>query len=167
MDDIQKEILELFRYFNIEIPGSSDQKYKAPTSGTLLSRHHPISEKGGFATPTHPQGHEGFDIANEKGTPIFAIGPGKVIKIYQEGGNKGGNAVITSHEDGKLTSYYAHLDSINVNVGDNVNSSTQIGTMGMSGNARGVSHLHWHIRLNGKPLNPNNVIGQPVGFTSV
>ncbi len=139
--------------------------YRAPAEGGLVSKHHPIGEKGGFATPTHPHGHEGFDIANSEGTPIYAIGPGIVKKIYNESNNIGGNAVITSHEGGRLISYYAHLNTINVNVGDVVDQSTMIGTMGKTGNARGVSHLHWHLRLDGQKVTPNQIIGQPIGFS--
>lgn len=137
--------------------------YRSPAEGGLVSRHHPVSQ-GGFATPTHPHGHEGYDIANKKGTPIYAIGPGRVKKIYDESTNKGGKAVLTEHEGGRLTSYYAHLDSINVSLGQEVDQSTLIGTMGASGNARGSVHLHWHMRLDGKPLKPSEVIGKPIGF---
>jgi murein DD-endopeptidase MepM/ murein hydrolase activator NlpD len=137
--------------------------YRSPAEGGLISRHHPVSQ-GGFATSTHPQGHEGYDIANKKGAPIYAIGPGTVKRVYGPE-NKGGNAVLTEHEDGRLTSYYAHLDSINVNEGDKVNQSTMIGTMGDSGNAKGSVHLHWHIRLDGQPVSPNEVIGKPIGFS--
>jgi murein DD-endopeptidase MepM/ murein hydrolase activator NlpD len=136
--------------------------YRLPTEGGILSKHHPVSQ-GGFATPTHPQGHEGLDIANEPSTPIYAIGPGVVKKIYKED-NKGGNAVLTEHEGGRLTSYYAHLDTIDVNVGDEVDQSTQIGTMGKTGNARGSVHLHWHIRLDGVPISPGKITGQPIGY---
>lgn len=138
--------------------------YRLPTEGGLLSRHHPISEEGGFATLTHPNGHEGYDIGNVLGTPVYAIGPGKVIKVYSEGNNKGGNGVVTEHEDG-ITSYYAHLDKVNVGVGDEVDQSTIIGTMGKSGNARGSVHLHWHLRKNNQPLSPEQIIGKPIGFS--
>ena len=176
-NDMKGEIRDLFQYLGIQDPFKDPNipekdspfsevqgKYRVPTKGNILSRHHPISQ-GGFATPTHPEGHEGFDIGNSKGTPIYAIGPGVVTKIYDEGNNKGGNAVITSHEDGQLTSYYAHLDSVDVNIGDEVDQNTMVGTMGTSGNARGVSHLHWHMRMNGTPVDPEGIIGKNVGFS--
>ena len=170
--NIELEISELFRYLNIpwtpnniqdESKNEDLEIYKIPANGDIISKHHPVSQ-GGFATPTHPLGHEGLDIANQIGTPIYSMGPGIVTKIYDEGSNKGGNAVVISHEDGKLTSYYAHLKSILVSLGDVVNQSTQIGTMGISGNARGSSHLHWHVRLNGTPIDPTKIIGKQVGY---
>lgn len=136
--------------------------YRSPAEGGLLSRHHPVSQ-GGFATPTHEHGHEGLDIANTEGTPVYAIGPGKVKRLYGHG-NKGGLAVLTEHENGRLTSYYAHLNTINVKEGDEVDQSTMIGTMGKTGNARGSVHLHWHVRLDGQTVDPSKVIGKPVGF---
>jgi len=139
------------------------ETYRSPAEGGLVSRHHPVSQ-GGFATPTHPKGHEGYDIANERGTPIYAIGPGRVKRIYDGSTNKGGKAVITEHEGGRLSSYYAHLDSINVSMGQEVDQSTMIGTMGDSGNARGSVHLHWHMRLDGQPIKPGDVVGKNIGF---
>ncbi|MEC8482937.1 MAG: M23 family metallopeptidase, partial [Pseudomonadota bacterium] len=44
--------------------------------------------------------------------------------------------------------YYAHLDSIEENLGRYVEAGTQIGTVGSSGNAQGKPpHLHYGIRL--------------------
>ena len=189
--NIDEEIQELFNYLDISQDSSintsldiveekpqkwkekwdyiyqkrpSLDKYRLPSEGGLLSRHHPVSQ-GGFATPTHPNGHEGFDIANKEGTPVYAIGPGFVKKVYTPQTNKkGGNSVITSHENGKLISYYAHLESVSVTEGQHVDQFTKIGTMGKTGNARGAVHLHWNLKLNGTSVDPNQITNKPVGF---
>lgn len=181
-EDVKKELLELAQSLGIgseisaTLPKSTKQisqtKYQLPSTGQKISGHHPVSQ-GGFATPTHAAGHFGWDIGNDTGTPVYSIGPGKVIKIYNENNNpKGGNAVKISHEEGKVTSYYAHLNEINVNIGDDVNQNTQIGTIGTSGMIyNGVKrhtapHLHFQVQINGTDIDPGRIVDIQVGELS-
>lgn len=121
----------------------------------IVSRHAPGKQ---FATPTHPQGHKGLDLKAPKGTPVYPIADGIVSKTGTD--PKGGNVVFTSHMDGKITVYYAHLDSILVQPGQQVSKRTPIGTVGDSGNAKGRgAHLHYEVRVDGQntdPLSLNN-----------
>lgn len=58
-----------------------------------------------------------------------------------------GNLVVIDHGDG-VTTWYAHLDSMDVAVGQNVSAGQKIGVMGATGNAAG-RHLHFELRING------------------
>jgi len=63
-----------------------------------------------------------------------------------------GNVIILSHNGGYST-VYAH-NSVNlVKKGQSVKQGNVIAKVGRTGNATG-SHLHFEIRLGGKPLNP-------------
>jgi len=176
IENVKNELEELARSLGITLPGqraeSNTQTYRMPTEGQIISQHHPISQ-GGFATPTHPQGHFGLDILGQVGTPIYAIGPGVVSQIYNESNNpKGGNAVKIYHEDGAVVSYYAHLDKVDVSAGDEVNQNTQIGTMGTSGmiyngkKRHTAPHLHYQVKINGTDVNPSMIASKPIGSFS-
>ncbi len=118
-----------------------------------------------FVNERHPQGHFGVDLGADKGTPIYPIGPGKVIEtmVYA----KGGNTVKIAHEDGSVVSYYAHMDSINVRTGQEVASDTIIGYMGNTGNAKGTHpHLHFEVGVNDNKIDPMSIVGKSVGSLS-
>ncbi|SHJ78325.1 Murein DD-endopeptidase MepM and murein hydrolase activator NlpD, contain LysM domain [Anaerobranca californiensis DSM 14826] len=96
--------------------------------------------------------HTGVDIASSAGTPIYAAAGGRVVASGDRGNY--GNLIIIDHGNG-YTTYYAHLQSMSVKVGDRVSQGQIIGRMGRTGLATGV-HLHFEIRRNGTPLNPMN-----------
>lgn len=94
--------------------------------------------------------HAGIDIGGPTGTNIVAAESGRVSYA---GNMRGfGNVIILSH-DGGYSTVYAH-NSVNlVKKGQYVNRGSVIAKMGRTGNATG-SHLHFEIRLSGKPVNP-------------
>lgn len=96
--------------------------------------------------------HNGTDLAAPLGTKIVASGDGVVIFAGSNGGY--GRLIKIRHSQGFI-SYYAHLHKINVKVGQKVLRGDKIGTMGNSGRSTGV-HLHYEIRLGGKPINAIN-----------
>ncbi len=106
--------------------------------------------------------HNGVDLKAPKGTPVHPIGPG----IVSETGNgpKSGLFVKILHEDGKVQSFYGHLNTINAGVGNRVDFNSIIGTVGSSGNAfnRG-SHLHIECKINGNLVDLFSVVGKPIG----
>jgi murein DD-endopeptidase MepM/ murein hydrolase activator NlpD len=103
--------------------------------------------------------HAGIDIANpngNKGDPITVFMPGKVT--YTGSIILGyGKHVIVDNKD-NITSVYAHLDSINVEKGQEVNPGDIIGTEGKTGWATG-NHLHFEVRVFGIPVNPRTFLG--------
>jgi len=94
--------------------------------------------------------HAGIDIGGPTGTNIVAAESGRVSYAgYMRGY---GNIIILSHDRGYST-VYGH-NSVNlVKKGQYVKRGSIIGKVGRTGNASG-SHLHFEIRLSGKPVNP-------------
>lgn len=117
-----------------------------PTTGRFADgfgkRLHPITHQVVF--------HEGLDLAPGKGARVVASQTGKVIFAGNRSGY--GRLIILDHGQG-ITSYYAHLDKILVREGAQVKRGDLIGKVGETGKVTGP-HLHFEIRVNGKPQNP-------------
>lgn len=136
--------------------------YQSPIrqGGSIISTFMP-----GLSNKSHPDGHWGIDIQATKGTPVYPIGPGIVIRAGEN--RKGGNVVTVAHEDGQVTSYYAHLDRVLVESKDEVNINTMIGTVGNTGNAwQTEPHLHYEVTVNGTKIDPQKIIGKAIGVLS-
>ena len=73
-------------------------------------------------------------------------------------GTKGGlgKAVIIDHGRGILTRY-GHLNKLMKKKGDIVKREDIIGTVGNTGQSTGP-HLHYEVRLNGVPVDPEKYI---------
>ncbi|MYN27881.1 M23/M56 family metallopeptidase [Duganella levis] len=100
-----------------------------------------------------PTPHKGIDFAATKGTPVHAVAGGTIISAGHIAENDGryGNVVIIEH--GAQRSLYAHLNSINVKAGQQVQAGQLIGAVGQTGFATGP-HLHLEMRQNGQIVNP-------------
>lgn len=98
--------------------------------------------------------HKGIDIAGPSDYSILAADSGKVT--YAGWINGYGKTIKLDHNNGYITQY-AHLNSINVNVGDVVNAGDKIGVMGTTGRSTGI-HLDFEVYLNGELLNPLDVL---------
>ena len=97
--------------------------------------------------------HRAIDIAGSLGNNVFAADAGVVV--YAGWNNHGyGNVVMIDHGNGWQT-LYAHLESYNVGCGYYVFQGDVIGGLGSTGNSSGP-HLHYEMRYNGTPVNPNN-----------
>ena len=94
--------------------------------------------------------HTGIDIgqSGQIGGPIYAAAPGQVIAAGNGIVWGSGNMVMIVHNiNGRqIITSYAHMNSINVSQGQYVDTSTQIGTIGNTGNSFGP-HLHFEISL--------------------
>lgn len=101
--------------------------------------------------------HPGVDLGGEIGDSIEPVKAGIVIEAdYSNYGY--GNTVLIDHGKG-LTSRYAHLNRIEVKVGEEVTTNKEIGTMGVTGRSTGP-HLHLEVRQNSIPLNPMSVLSR-------
>jgi murein DD-endopeptidase MepM/ murein hydrolase activator NlpD len=98
--------------------------------------------------------HAGVDFIAAPGSPILSAAGGVVSA--SEWHTEYGNMVDIDHDNG-LTTRYAHLAQKNVKVGDVVLKGQQIGTLGQTGRATGP-HLHFEVRENSVPLNPNRFL---------
>jgi len=94
--------------------------------------------------------HSGLDICNALDTPIQATADG----VVEEAGwmDRYGNGVRIRHTN-ELETLYGHMDHLAVKTGQQVHRGDIIGYMGRTGHATGV-HLHYEVRRNGKPENP-------------
>ncbi|NCN25472.1 hypothetical protein COT94_02195 [Candidatus Falkowbacteria bacterium CG10_big_fil_rev_8_21_14_0_10_37_14] len=99
--------------------------------------------------------HNGLDIANKTGTPIYAADAGVVEVVgYNAGGY--GNQIVINHGGGKKTRY-AHLSAFAVKVGQEVGKGQNIGAMGSTGRSTGP-HVHFEVMINGARYNPLNYV---------
>ena len=98
------------------------------------------------------QFHYGVDIANRKGTPIYAPADGKV-KHYGHNNNFG-RLLVIDHGYGYETRY-GHLQKSLVKKGQEVKRGQKIALMGNTGRSTSY-HLHYEVKLNGEHQNPCN-----------
>lgn len=98
--------------------------------------------------------HSGIDIAGPVGTPVYAAHSGTIERISVGTYDTGyGNNVWINDGDG-IESHYAHLNSVNVSVGQQViGGQTIIGTRGNTGRSTGP-HTHFEVRVGGGLVNP-------------
>jgi murein DD-endopeptidase MepM/ murein hydrolase activator NlpD len=101
--------------------------------------------------------HTGIDLAVPLGTPVRAALPGVVHVVVSPVGY--GLHVIVDDEDG-LTTLYAHLDSVAVREGDEVDAGDLLGRAGSTGNSTGP-HLHFEVRRDGVPEDPTLDVALP------
>ena len=125
-----------------------------PIDGGRISSHvgarrHPVF---GYASC-----HTGLDVAAPSGTPIRSAGPG-IVALVSSGGPYG-NAVLVAHADG-LATFYAHMSSVAVSRGQQVDSGAVLGAVGSTGWSTGP-HLHFETRVNGTAYNPMGWFGGP------
>jgi len=93
--------------------------------------------------------HLGTDFAAPTGTPVQAIGDGRVIFAGRKG--EDGNLVKIQHINGYDT-FYMHLSRILVHNGQRVVQGQRIGLVGMTGLATGP-HLDFRIERHGQFMN--------------
>ena len=118
--------------------------YKRISSTFTYARKHPIYKT------VRP--HTGVDYAAPMGTPVVALGDGKVIEKGYKGG--GGNTVKIRHNS-TYTTAYLHLSKYGkgINVGTHVKQGQVIGYVGSTGASTGP-HLDFRVWKNGTPVNP-------------
>jgi murein DD-endopeptidase MepM/ murein hydrolase activator NlpD len=95
--------------------------------------------------------HPGIDLAGAYGTPVYATADGTVLRA---GWNNGGYGNLVELDHGRgITTRYGHMSAILVHEGEHVTRGQQIGRMGSTGRSTG-NHLHYEVRIDGRPVNP-------------
>lgn len=95
--------------------------------------------------------HEGLDIINDVGTPVYASGNG-VVEVAGQGGGGYGLMIVVNHGYDFQT-LYAHLSKVMVKEGQHVRRGDCIGKSGRSGLVTGP-HLHYEVSYKGVRQNP-------------
>ena len=126
---------------------------KAPFSEPLVRGTARLSSSFGFRR--HPvtggrRMHNGIDLAGPTGTDIYATADGVVTYSGWQSGY--GRIVIIQHDFG-IETRYAHNSNNRVKAGQRVSRGQHIADMGSTGRSTGP-HLHYEIRVGGKPVNP-------------
>ncbi len=126
----------------------SPVKYSRISSRFRTSRKHPILG--------YTRAHRGVDYAAKTGTPIHAIGDGKIVYKGRKGGY--GRFIEIRHNNGIHSTAYAHMSRYakGMRKGKYVKQGQVIGYVGMSGLATGP-HLHFEFRSRGRAVNPLKV----------
>jgi murein DD-endopeptidase MepM/ murein hydrolase activator NlpD len=129
-------------------PVSQRRTALAPPVGTLRlssgfgSRRDPIRRT--------PATHAGLDIPGAIGSPVYASESGVIVRAGRSGGY--GNMIEIDHGGG-LRTRYAHLSRLLIAPRASVRQGQVIGLMGSTGRSTG-SHLHFEVRLEGRPADP-------------
>ncbi|MBR3837990.1 MAG: peptidoglycan DD-metalloendopeptidase family protein [Clostridia bacterium] len=117
----------------------------------------------GYITQKFHSGHSGLDIGvggwvNNGKIPAISVAAGDVVRVgtYSDWGN----LVVVDHGGGYL-SYYAHLDSISVSLGQRVIQGQQVGKIGSTGQSTGP---HLHLVIYAPDENGNFVRSDPEKF---
>lgn len=138
--------------------GRSPQPYTGDFSRAEGALDWPVRGEivGRFGQEKHPKWgtvvmNNGVDIAVPIGTPVHAVGKGRVEYVSDDFGTYG-QLVILNHGDGYYT-LYGHLSSIAVSVGSEVAPGQTVGRSGETGSLKGPV-LHFEVRKGGQSLDP-------------
>lgn len=165
LQQLTKDYLELAKDFNqvkalIEMMGTKitdvkqefnyipsinplNPKKQKRVSSKFGKRFHPIDKK-------HKM-HLGLDISAASGTPIHSTAKGAVMSVVWS--DKGyGNQVLIKHDFGFVTRY-AHMFTIIVKKGQELNKGDIIGFVGGTGKST-APHIHYEVKKHGKHLDP-------------
>ncbi len=138
------------RAINSDLPFFKDQ-FIMPVDGIISGVYG--SQRILNGKPRWP--HYGIDIAAKKGTKIKSSGSGVVTMaepdLYYTGGT-----IIMDHGHG-ISTIYSHLESLNVQVGDEVLQGNIIGTVGSTGRSTGP-HLDFRVNWFQTRLDPMSVL---------
>ncbi len=127
-------------------------KFTRISSRFSLARRHPILG--------YTRAHKGVDYAAPMGTPIHAVGDGRVVYAGWKGGY--GRFILIQHTNRMHATAYGHLHRFarGIHRGVRVHQGQVIGYVGMSGLATGP-HLHFEFRVRGRQVDPLTVKRTP------
>ncbi|MCB5270878.1 MAG: M23 family metallopeptidase [Candidatus Cloacimonetes bacterium] len=163
MENLEQKLSVILAYVEPQFPSSAlpslddlgdigDVPSIYPTFGRISdawgSRIHPITNNLEF--------HEGIDISNQTGTPIYATAAGVVTTTDYTSGY--GKHIVIDHRNG-YKSLYAHLYNYKVKEGESVSKGQIIAMMGDTGYSTGP-HLHYEVHYRQGKLNPANFLNR-------
>ncbi len=142
---------ELALMSRVTSPFSEEKYWEAslslPAAATMNARFGTLRSYNGSAYDRY---HRGVDFAGATGTAVLAAADG--IIVLADTLNIRGRTTVIDHGWGLYT-VYAHQNSIQVNLGEQVTSGQVIGAIGSTGRSTGP-HLHWEVWLHGVNVDP-------------
>ncbi|MGH7012713.1 MAG: peptidoglycan DD-metalloendopeptidase family protein [Stellaceae bacterium] len=129
----------------------------------LLPLRPPLDVRYGIGSPFGPRRdpfdgreefHTGIDLDAPYRTLVYSTAPGVVIFTGWKEGY--GRTIEIDHGHGIVT-LYAHLHRILVARGETIAAHVKIAQLGSTGRSTGP-HLHYEIRLDGRPVNPEKFL---------
>ena len=167
IDQLKKQMYIQSKSYD-EILRMADDKDKMWASIPAIQ---PVANKNlkrmasGYGMRMHPiykvrKMHTGCDFSAPRGTPIYATGDGKVVKVKSNYGGYGKEVEI-DHGYCYITKY-AHMQEFAVKKGHNVKRGEIIGYVGNTGSST-APHLHYEVIKDGKKVNPMHFFYQDLG----
>lgn len=145
-------------YFDVS--GNSLRKafLKAPLQFSRISSRYSSSRLHPILRIRRP--HFGVDYAAPVGTPVVAIGDGRIISTKRENGS---GLMVRIQHNSVYSTAYLHLSNFGkgISTGVHVNQGDIIGYVGSSGLSTGP-HLDFRFYKNGSPVDPLRVEAPPV-----
>ena len=138
-------------------PALVDDNWVQPVDD--LPEHYGVGQRFGAAR-AHVGGHQGLDIAQPVGTPVYAARAGTVVGVCRDPSTHGGLQVTIAHDNGAIRTRYMHLDSIDPALapGTRLEAGTSIGTVGNTGTSSHCAHLHFEVEQNGTHVDPQRYL---------
>lgn len=163
----RKEPYYAFRYDQDSIMSFFDEEgaslrkafLKAPLKFSRISSRFSNSRMHPVLRIRRP--HHGVDYAAPTGTPVYALGDGRVT--HRAWDSKGGGNYIKIKHNSVYRTTYMHLSGFarGIKRGMKVTQGQLIGYVGQTGLATGP-HLDFRIYKNGKPMDPLKMEAPPV-----
>ena len=130
-----------------------------PPPGATVPSRWPVDEagyvtRGATDSITGDEVHAGIDVALREGSLIRAAGGGTVLEAGADA--EYGLYVLLRHPDG-YESMYGHLSRRTARRGMTVREGEVVGLSGNTGRST-APHLHFEIRLNGRPVDPMGLV---------
>lgn len=123
-------------------------------------------ENYGASGPMWSRGHTGTDFSVACGTPVKAAHAG-TVQVETDQGWSGPWLLKVSTGAGKLTTWYAHMQALDVKAGDTVAAGQVLGEVGTEGRSTGC-HLHFEVHPKGGGIyedgvDPSKWLAESVG----
>lgn len=136
-------------YYDIEGRALMKAFLRAPLSYTRISSHYNPARRHPIFRTVRP--HLAIDYAAPTGTPVVAVGHGRVTFVGSRAGY--GNLVEIRHNN-DYVSRYAHFSKFakGIRPGDQVRQGQVVGYVGQTGHATGP-HLHFEMLKQGRKIN--------------
>ncbi len=155
----------------IQLPANNQTTYTPPTTKVPTTVQAPVNVAPTtvkatslrWVKPSNGPVLENFNAASNikglryggnVGDAIFAAADGQVV-YAADGLKEYGNLVLIKHIDGYITAY-AHNSKMLVKSGQNVTAGQKVAEMGSTGATKTM--LEFQVRLDGKPINPANIL---------